>query len=67
MSLKMKLKRKHVTLVDESNLTFKCDKCGAVWSPNLREDGKLPRGYWRCPNGCNWRATSRKKEGFTVN
>ena len=26
---------------------------GQVWSPNLGAGGRLPNGYWRCPNGCN--------------
>lgn len=30
-----------------------CERCGQAWSPNLRGGGRLPRGYWKCPNGCN--------------
>ena len=30
-----------------------CDWCGAAWSPNLLTGGCLPRGWWRCPTGCN--------------
>jgi hypothetical protein len=24
-----------------------------LWTPNLLPGGRLPRGYWQCPNGCN--------------
>jgi hypothetical protein len=30
-----------------------CNQCGAGWSPNLRARGYLPRGWWKCPRGCN--------------
>jgi hypothetical protein len=30
-----------------------CTACGTAWSPNLVAGGHLPRGYWKCPNGCN--------------
>ncbi len=32
---------------------LQCAQCGQIWSPLLRSGGKMPRGYWRCPNGCN--------------
>lgn len=32
---------------------LRCMSCGAAWSPNLRTGGRLPRNYWKCPNGCN--------------
>lgn len=35
-----------------------CLQCGAQWAPTLRGDGRLPTGYWRCPNGCNGPALS---------
>ncbi|GMV81482.1 MAG: hypothetical protein AMXMBFR7_26660 [Planctomycetota bacterium] len=34
-------------------LSFLCDECGNEWWPNLKSGGKLPRGYWKCPRGCN--------------
>jgi hypothetical protein len=30
-----------------------CRECGKGWSPNLLSGGRRPRGWWRCPNGCN--------------
>ncbi len=36
-----------------SNITFQCKLCGTIHSPNLQEGGKLPRGYWVCPDKCN--------------
>jgi hypothetical protein len=32
---------------------LRCLQCGAEWVPELRKDGRLPTGYWRCPIGCN--------------
>jgi len=32
---------------------FRCKKCGQEWSPNLLSGGKLPKGWWKCPRGCN--------------
>jgi hypothetical protein len=42
-----------VTLVSEEPLFLQCDQCGQQWSPDLGRGGRLPRGYWHCPNGCN--------------
>jgi len=47
------LKRCGVTLLDESSTQLQCVACSQVWSPNLLSGGKLPRGYWKCPSGCN--------------
>ena len=30
-----------------------CSDCGKVWMPMLLPGARLPRGYWKCPNGCN--------------
>lgn len=32
---------------------YRCQQCGQVWSPNSPAGGRLPRGWWKCPNGCN--------------
>jgi hypothetical protein len=47
------LKKVGVNLLDKGNIRLKCERCGMEWSPNLKEGGKLPGNYWRCPNGCN--------------
>ena len=41
-----------VDLVSESTVTLRCQTCGAVWSPNLQPGARLPKNYWKCPNGC---------------
>jgi hypothetical protein len=46
--------RKHrIKLLDASHLHFECEKCGQIWSPNIQTGGRMPRGWWKCPNGCN--------------
>jgi len=47
------LARVNVDLLDGSCVRLGCKRCGAQWSPNLRAGGHLPRGWWKCPNGCN--------------
>ena len=54
-----KARQKNVTVDDESvRLVVICNQCGAKWSPNLRTGGRLPRGWWKCPNGCNAQAAA---------
>jgi hypothetical protein len=47
------LRRVGVNLVDEHRLMLGCEECGQRWSPNILGGGKMPRGYWKCPQGCN--------------
>jgi hypothetical protein len=47
------LKDRGVTLTDEKRLILHCDSCGQGWSPNIQRGGKIKRGFWYCPNGCN--------------
>lgn len=42
-----------VVVVDLSAARLKCKKCGQVWSPMIQTGGRMPKNYWRCPNGCN--------------
>lgn len=42
-----------VQLTDPSRNIFHCVLCGVGWAVNLRPGGRLPRGYWKCPQGCN--------------
>ena len=46
------MKKGHVKLLDEYNVSVICNECGTIWSPNLQSGGKLPRGWWKCPYGC---------------
>jgi hypothetical protein len=47
------LKKVGVNLLDKEKIRLECKKCGERWSPNLKEGGRLARGWWKCPNGCN--------------
>lgn len=60
-SLRGRLRRMGVELINEHSLRLQCVACGQVWSPNLRTGGSLPRGYWKCPNGCNDSALAASK------
>jgi hypothetical protein len=51
--LSAKERRHEVRCIDRHSGFYQCDGCGQVWSPNLGAGGRLPRGWWRCPNGCN--------------
>ena len=42
-----------VRIVSLHNLILACESCRQAWSPMLRRGGKMPAGYWKCPNGCN--------------
>jgi hypothetical protein len=48
------LEKLGVRICNRYDLCFECLTCGEVWSPQLYDDDTLPRGYWRCPNRCNW-------------
>lgn len=48
-----RLKKVDVILEDPERIMLTCEHCGTSWSPDLGEKGRLPRGYWKCPNGCN--------------
>ncbi|MBA7637032.1 hypothetical protein ES703_44664 [subsurface metagenome] len=32
-----------------SSVKVQCDECGAVWEVKIQEDGKLPDGWFVCP------------------
>jgi hypothetical protein len=49
-----KLKQVGVSLIDPSTFALQCECCGLIWWPKLLPGGgRLPRGYWKCPHGCN--------------
>jgi hypothetical protein len=43
-----------VRLVNKYGRVLQCQACEATWSPQPAADGSLARGFWRCPNRCNW-------------
>jgi len=59
-SMSYTLKQKDVTLLDERHIILECNQCGMRWSPNILEGGRLPKGYWRCPNRCNFQPKEYK-------
>jgi hypothetical protein len=48
------LERLGVRKLNRYSLALQCNICETVWSPQLMADSSLPRGFWRCPNRCNW-------------
>lgn len=42
-----------VQLVDATHVVLSCMYCPQVWSPPIMPGGRLRRGYWYCPSGCN--------------
>jgi excisionase family DNA binding protein len=47
------LARVNVSIAQEDPLVLQCEACGATWAPEIRSNGRMARGAWRCPNGCN--------------
>jgi hypothetical protein len=46
------LKKVGVRLVKSELLTLRCSRCAKTWT--IKQIGlRLPKGYWKCPNGCN--------------
>lgn len=43
-----------VRRLNRYNLALQCVTCGETWAPEAEHGKPLPRGYWRCPNRCNW-------------
>lgn len=42
-----------VGIEEASQGSYRCTACGGVWSPMLGAGGRLPRGWWHCPDNCN--------------
>lgn len=43
-----------VRLVNKYGRVLQCEICEATWRPHPNADGSFLRGFWRCPNKCNW-------------
>lgn len=48
-----RLKSRGVKMIQSNPMWLQCDSCGAKWSPDMQRGGRMPRGYWKCPNSCN--------------
>ncbi len=53
MKSENKLKELGVCILDKYPLRLQCIECKQIWSPKLLEHGRLLKGYWKCPKGCN--------------
>jgi CheY-like chemotaxis protein len=51
--VKRKMKQKQIELIEGPEYIFKCQICGRTWNPVIEGRKRLPKGYWRCPEGCN--------------
>jgi hypothetical protein len=47
------MEKRNVLVIRFPNILLECKECGKGWSPMFQTGGKLPRGYWKCPDGCN--------------
>jgi excisionase family DNA binding protein len=47
------LERVNVSIAQEDPLILQCKNCGTTWTPELHSNGRLKRGGWCCPKGCN--------------
>lgn len=65
--LESRLRDCGVELIDESRVHLGCSACGQVWSPNIQPGGRMPRGYWKCPNGCNLSVVVEERYPITRN
>jgi len=48
------LERLGVRKLNRYALALECNACETSWFPKTDAGGVLPRGFWRCPNRCNW-------------
>jgi hypothetical protein len=39
--------------VENSSAWYRCLSCGHAWQPPVLHGGRYPRGWWKCPEGCN--------------
>ena len=46
------LKRVGTRMIKTNPYRFRCDKCKREWEVKAR-GLRMPKGYWKCPNGCN--------------
>jgi hypothetical protein len=46
------LKKVGILIVNRNPSRLRCDSCAEEWDVN-KKGLRLPKGYWRCPKGCN--------------
>ncbi|UCH56878.1 MAG: response regulator [Candidatus Bathyarchaeota archaeon] len=51
--IRRKLDQKQIDLVEGEEFTLRCRNCSRAWTPDTRNRQRLPKGYWKCPEGCN--------------
>jgi hypothetical protein len=42
-----------VKIADAAHTTLQCARCETSWPAERNKYGKLLRGVWKCPEGCN--------------
>lgn len=42
-----------VEVINGNGLKLECVVCRMAWHLVRKSGGPLPRGYWKCPGGCN--------------
>ena len=42
-----------VDLINEYDRILRCQNCYRTWIFGILPEGKFPRGYWKCPDGCH--------------
>lgn len=42
---------------------LRCENCNETWKPKTAAAGRMARGYWKCPHGCN---TGGGPKGFRL-
>jgi hypothetical protein len=52
-----------IDLVGFPSVHLACRACGQHFSPLLETGGRLPRGWWQCPTGCNVGTDKPAEEG----
>ena len=53
MEFNRRLRNAGVSLINPHRVVLECNRCGWRWCLPAKGRGRLPKGYWKCPNGCN--------------
>ena len=49
---KSQMQKVGVILLSEKQYQLQCARCQTVWQV-IKRGLRFPKGYWKCPNGCN--------------